>query len=146
MSEVSGERSEQADEVIQTVRAVAATMQTIDNSLKAIESFGRRTRQIAIALVVSLALDVALTVVVGLLSYNAFASTNTVRSVQYSECVSANEMRADQVRLWDFFINLADSQPPSIDQTPAQKEAARKAVVNLEKFVDQTFAQRPCNM
>lgn len=146
MSETPESFSGHPDEVIETIRAISATMDTINKSLKSIERFGKRTRQIAIALIVSLVLDVALTVVVGILSYNAFANTNTVRTIQYSECVSANEMRADQVRLWDFFIGLAENQPASPDQTSAQKVAAQKAITNLEKFVEQTFAQHTCNV
>jgi hypothetical protein len=137
------------DEVIQTIRVIQTTMNTIDQSLNAIADFGRRTRRITLALIISLVLDVTLTAIVGILSANAISTSNAtqsetaaIKSVQHSQCVTTNEARSENKDLWLFFVQLIESQPST--DTPQQKANAQKALNILVNKINTTFRQRPC--
>lgn len=142
-----GTAGERPDEVIRTIRLVSETMETVSQSLKSIEKFGRRTRQISIALIISLVLDLALTSVVGLLSANAVSQSNAVRSVQYSECLIANQTKIDQINLWNYLINLssASANAPAAHLTPEQKAANQRELQQLRNYVMNTFKPLTCN-
>jgi len=140
MSEMAGEHP---DEVITTVKIIRETMDTIGKSLTAIENYGKRTRQISVALILSLVLDILLTIGVAVLSTNAISQSDSTRAIQHSNCLSANEARADQIKLWNTFIAIA-TEHPSPNETPQQKRNAQEEITQILSFVKSTFHPLSC--
>lgn len=139
-----------SDEVMQAIGAIRytldsnnETMKTVRESLETIKAFGKRTRHISIALIFSLALDIMLTVVVGVISLDSVSQSNTIRMVEYSNCVSANQARTDQIHLWSFFISLVQ-ETSSPGQSAVQRRRNQTAVSELNNFVRDTFALHKC--
>lgn len=134
------------DDPLATAQALTGALETLSDRLEAVTetqaeqvAYGRRNRRLIWLTIVSLVFSVLLTVgltvtAVRLNDTNDKADRNRER--QISTCVSTNEARANNKRLWDYLLKL----PPTTPRTDAQVEqlAAFKA------FVDQTFAPRDC--
>lgn len=103
----------------------------ISKRLLEVASSGRRTRHLALGLAVSIVLDVALTVVVTLLSVSALDQGATLRASQLSACAMGDQSRAEQIRLWDYVFQLSGGA-----KTDQQKE--------FLVFVEKTFAPVNC--
>jgi hypothetical protein len=130
------------DEVLEAIAGVKKTLETVDKNLSAIRNYGKRTRQLFIGLVCSLVIDVALTVTVGILSFNASSESSAVHSVQVANCNSANIERMKEVRLWSYVISLSVKAMPN--ETPSQRAARLSQLQDLAKFISGTFAPLHC--
>jgi hypothetical protein len=135
---------ETAAKAMALAKALGETLKQIAERLDEYSAFGRNSRKIILALAVSFALDIALTVVLGLTAFQAHstAATNSllvqeVHASQLTSCANGNIFRADQDVIWKDFIGLlaaptpgeAASQVAKVDKVAAQF-LAYVAVVN----------------
>lgn len=100
---------------------------------------GRRTRKVVIGVVISLVLDLLLTVpvawaVVRADSADELSKANRVN--QRATCVAGNESRRDVRELWNKVFSLSSTSP--------SPEQARR-VAEFKAFVEQTYADRDCS-
>jgi hypothetical protein len=92
-----------------------------------------RTRRLTVGLAASLAFDIALTVVVSILSISALSQNATLHASQLSACALANTTRADERLLWSYLFDL--------NGKPATAE-----VKKFLAYVDTTFAPENCGV
>lgn len=112
---------------------------------EALTRYGAVNRRLIRGLGASLAIDVILTVVLGLVGVQAHhasdvAASASNRAVHSSAstlalCQAQNTARAQQVELWEFLLSLG--KPP---QTAQQKKVVAEFVTHLHKI----FAARDC--
>jgi hypothetical protein len=104
----------------------------------AILAYGRTNRRMIRWLIISVTLDVVLTVIVGFLGIqardNAVALQKTAAS-NLALCQAGNVARHQQVQLWDFILGLGHAP-----RTAAQ----RKNVAEFEHHLYEIYAPRDC--
>ena len=115
------------------------TEHPIEQTVQALEKTARQNRRRIMILMISVILDIVLTISVTILAYHTskishLAQTN--RAAVVANCETSNEGRKDNKDLWDFAF------PLPTDQAQTAEQAA-----NLKSFrakVNETFAQRNC--
>lgn len=100
-----------------------------------LNTYGRRSRHLIWITIVSLALDILLTVALTVVAIQAHDTSGAVAQSNRNLCLSGNAARAQQVSLWDYILSL--SQPSA---TPAD----RQRVVAFRAHLQQLFAPRDC--
>ena len=127
--------------------ALGETLGEISRRLEEYSAFGKRSRQIIIALSVSFALDIILTVVLGLTALQAHGTADTnaqlvqglhaqqaaLHAEQLASCADGNTFRADQDVIWQDFIRILTT--PTATSTKAQEAAADKLASEFLKYV-----------
>lgn len=104
---------------------------SLQRTVDEITGYSRRTRKIIWGLVISIVLDVALTVVIGFLTASALHANSTLHESQLNACALTNQSRAENLGLWDYLFHLAGGA-----KTPADKLLLAR--------VDKTFAPEDC--
>jgi hypothetical protein len=105
---------------------------------EALLKYGRTNRRLIRGLIVSLILDIVITVAVGLLSVQAHNNTVAIGHTSASNlalCQASNVARHQQIELWEFLLDL--SKGP---QTAQQ----RATVSEFEAHLRAIFAPRRC--
>lgn len=122
--------AETASRALALASALSEALGEITRRLSEYSAFGRRSRQVIIALAVSFALDVILTVALGLtaLSAHGTAAANdhlvqALHAAQLTSCASGNVFRADQDTIWRSFISLAVKPAPGESAAQAARAA-----------------------
>ena len=133
---------------LERMEKLTEQLTTIGGQLAVLRYRGDRTRKLAWLCMCSLTVDIALTIVIAVVSVNAsnqdaelksqqaaiHAQQAAVRASQLNACAIGNQARADQIRLWGFFLQLAASSPKT---NPG-------SIADLRKFVDTTFKPVNC--
>jgi hypothetical protein len=124
--------------------AINQSNDAIDKSNKAIADLaasGRRTKHTVHLVMVSVGLDIALSIATIFLghvaltaSHRASVASTTNKMTIVATCKNSNDVRADDVKLWNYIVKL----------TPPKTAAAQKQSDNILAFVATTFAQRQC--
>jgi hypothetical protein len=140
---------------VDAAQTLAAALETMAGQLKTVndnseerdaglEKYGRANRH-RIWLSYSLvAVDVLLTVVVGLFAVQAHNASTTATQTRVSSiaaCQSTNVARAENEQLWDFVLALI---APKADETGAEKAAGEKVLADLRAHVVHAFMPRNC--
>jgi hypothetical protein len=134
-----------ADSLNNLAGQLAAAKTSSAEQFSAVEKFGRKNRHFIWGLILSIVLDVTLSILAFFLVNSLHNTQNQVvqqqsaaRTTQYSQCVTNNDARAQDKTLWDVFF--ADLVPPGSKPTP--KIAAELA--RLNKIVNDKDAPRDC--
>jgi hypothetical protein len=101
----------------------------IDDLVKA----SQRSRRSIRLLTISIVLDIALTIGLGLVALRAqqasdLANSNQAR--QYQSCLNGNASRAGQIELWTYIISLPTMTP----RTPAQQAQADSFLIYVKQL------------
>jgi hypothetical protein len=96
---------------------LASVVTDIQARLKTLAKYGRHNRQVIIGLVVSICLDVGLSVLAIFLVNSLHNSQNTTHTDQLNNCVAGNATRVQDIILWNSLFN--DLAPPGTKVTPA---------------------------
>jgi hypothetical protein len=129
-----------AQALTSSMDGLAEQVGTLNAQVEAQESYGRRNRRMIWGLVVSLLLDAVLTVVIATVAVQANHASDRatqVRNQQISTCLSTNEARALNIRLWEYVLTI----PPSQQRTEEQV----KRIADFKVFLRKTFAPRDCS-
>jgi hypothetical protein len=89
-------------------------------------------------------IDIALTVVLGLVGWQAHDASNSAAQNRQStliSCQQTNVARAENQQLWNYVLTLFSPRP---GETAAEKAAGEKVLAALRAHVDTTFAARDC--
>jgi len=129
-----------------TAQNLTQALKTMSERLDAAVARERRTRRIAWGLVVSVTLDVLLTVILALIAVQAHNASNSasaasMRAAHASAsnlalCRASNVSREQQVQLWVHFYDLAAHK----GLTPAQKKADKQLIA----YIESVFRPRNC--
>ncbi|HMG64283.1 MAG TPA: hypothetical protein VK599_15160 [Streptosporangiaceae bacterium] len=129
--------------------ALSETLGEIARRLDQYSAFGRRSRKIIVALAVSFALDIVLTVVLGLTAFSAHDTANAnaqlvqevhaaqlaLHAAQLTVCANGNTFRADQDVIWRDFIGLITKPAPG--ESPAQVAKTDQLAMGFLGYVGQ---------
>lgn len=119
------------DPVLTRLEELTVQLSEVALHLSAVAGRESRTRRLTVGLAASLALDIALTVVVSILSISALSQNATLHASQLSACALANTTRSDERLLWSYLFDL--------NGKPATAE-----VKKFLAYVDTTFAPENC--
>lgn len=117
----------------------------VEKQIHALVTSGRRNRHLIRLTFTGLALDLILSLVLGLQWYRTDdAQRNIAKTAQtaHDTCLASNKTRADQITLWNFVINLSTQ-----DQKGKTKEELARQEVQTNQFkifIRKTFAPRKC--
>jgi hypothetical protein len=129
-----------ADSLTAALGAVSARLGEQDAALEKQSVYGRRSRKIMIALAISFALDIILTIVIGITVIHsqdtasaASATASQLHASNLTACASGNTFRADQDKIWAGFIGLITM--PSPGESAARKAEVKTYASNFLTFV-----------
>lgn len=122
---------ERLEVVARQLNQVAERLRDVSAAQVKDRAASRKTRHLAVGLTVSIVLDVALTVVVSLLTISALNQGTTLHASQLAACAIGNQTRVDEEQLWDYLF----------DVTGGVKTAQEKQFLG---YVDKTFAAVDC--
>jgi hypothetical protein len=132
--------AETAARALALANALSKTLTAITERLDQYSAFGRRSRKIITALAVSFALDIILTIVLGLTAFSAHgtASANAqlvqeLHAAQLTSCANGNQFRGDQDVIWRDFIGLITK--PAAGESPAQVAKTGKLAAQFLAYV-----------
>jgi hypothetical protein len=136
----AGPLSDFAAKALALAATLSATLGEIGRRLDAYSAFGRRSRRIIIALAVSFALDIILTVVLGIVAFQTHgaAAVNTeqgreLHAAQLMACANGNVFRDNQTTIWrDFIVIITRAET---GQTPAQVAKSEKLASQFLAYV-----------
>lgn len=128
---------------LKTARDLQTALEGMTAQLGQVQASVRRSKRVIAGLIVSLILDLALTVVVSVTaaqahsaSVQASATVSQLHATQISACQSGNQTRAQEIQLWTHLVSVS---------TNAKTTAAqRRTDEQLLAFVRATFAPRHC--
>ena len=131
---------ETAGRALALASALSDTLAEIGRRLDQYSAFGRRSRRIIIALAVSFALDITLTIVLGFTAFSAHdtASANAqqgreLHAAQLMSCANGNVFRDNQTTIWrDFIVIITKAET---GQSPAQVAKSQKLAAEFLAYV-----------
>lgn len=130
MTEHPGQQREvDAQDVFELAEQLGKTVK----DMKEVAGYGRKTRLLVRLLFISLALDIALTLTVAVLSVNALSRNGDVTKAQISACQTS---RGDQLTIWNGLVKNFTSPNPT-------KAEERRTRVFLN-FVDSRLDPSRC--
>lgn len=146
--------SDPAD-AIGTAQTLATALEGMAGQLKTVNEnseerdaelkrYGRVNRRRIWLSYAGLAVDVVLTVVVGLFAvqaHNASTSAAETRTASIAACQSTNVARAENEQLWDYVLTLF---APRSGESAADRERGDQVLSALKAHVAVTFAPRNC--
>jgi hypothetical protein len=119
-----------------------------DKQQTATDKSVQRGRRLLIGLVISFALDITLTILVTIATFQAHSASSQakataaqLRANQITACGVGNQTRAEQIQLWS---HLAAQSKPAPGSTPQQIRRERQTVAALLAYVRQTFRHLDC--
>lgn len=113
----------------------------LSKSVDTLVKDAKRSKRNQKILAISIALDLFLTVVLGVVSYtttNLVSRAETTEASIRKNCEVSNEARSNNKQLWEFILNLPSNEPPP---TPEQQ----KNIDDFKVFLNDTFAPRDCS-
>lgn len=129
-----------------TARALQAALEAMTAQLAQVKTSLRRGKRVVAALVISLLVDVAVTIGVGIAvhqandaSARANATIAQLHSTQVSACRAGNQTRAKEVMLWTHIFDL------SVGSGRPVTAAQRKADEQLLAYIRRTFQAKNCS-
>lgn len=143
----AGPLSDFAARALALAGALSETLGEIGRRLDQYSAFGKRSRRIIVALVVSFALDITLTVVLGIVAFLAHGTADTnsqlvrevhmqqaaLQAAQLQACANGNVFRENQTTIWRDFIAIITKAETG--QTPAQVAESEKLAAQFLAYV-----------
>jgi len=120
--------------VLDRLDAISTMLDKVSRRIEAVAGRERRTRLLAVGMLVSFALDIVLTVVVTVLSVNALSQASSIHQSQLAACSISNQTRVEQITLWDYVVQLSSQNP----------NANKAQLSQFEAFVKKTFQPVNC--
>ncbi len=131
-------------EALETAKGLTGALTGMRDELKAVNAYGRRTRHIVWLTIVSVLLDVALSIVVTVFAvkvHDNAVTLNQLHATNVTACQAGNQTRAKQDLIWH---ELAMLSKPAPGTPKAQIRKQRKAVQGFLALVDKAEAPRNC--
>lgn len=139
------------DPIVQAA-SLEKSMNRLGEKITGLTKYGKRSRHLIVALACSLAFDILLSAMLGLValsakhaSERATVATSAARTAHNGlvlTCQAGNEARKTEIQLWDYVITLSADQPPPPGQTVAQHQQVIDQFLN---HLHTVFAPRDCS-
>jgi hypothetical protein len=146
-NEAFSSASEALTELTTVLRGTTLKLHEVAEAVKVIPSLEQsqlRTKRFTWALAVSFILDIALTIVVGILTSTAISNTHSIHNSQITQCNQANIVRADQVKIWNGLITVSNSRARLPGEDTAHYNARIAQINQFLGLVDSTFSPVDC--
>jgi len=131
-------------EALDTAQGLTAALRGVGSELERLNAFGRRNRHLIWGTIVSLVIDVALTVVVAVFAVQAHEASVTVgelHATQIAACRIGNQSRAAQVALWEHVASVS-TPPPHATRSEIAKR--KRTLAAFLAYVAKVFAPKNC--
>jgi hypothetical protein len=122
-----------AAQILETVGEIKKSLQGLQRS--------KASKRMVWWLILSVAMDVILSLTTILLAVGQINGNSARQSVQYSQCIENNASRSQDLFLWDTLLTYID--PPGTKTTPANKKTIDE-VNNLRRIAAGKDASRDC--
>lgn len=125
------------DEALATAGRLTGALEGMSGELERLNDYGHRSRQLIWLTIISLAIDLVVTVIVAVFAVQAHEANITATANHASNlaaCRAGNVTRAGEVRVWEHLLSLV---PP-----PSAK--ARKLDAEFIAYVKNVWAPRNC--
>lgn len=100
----------------------------------------RRDRRTKRLLIISVSLDIALSIATGLLGLSQVSASNAIRQSQLNGCAIGNTLRANQIHLWDHVFALSTPD----HETEAQRKKRLATEATFGAYIRSQFAPVDC--
>jgi DNA-binding GntR family transcriptional regulator len=131
-------------EALATAKGLTEALEAMTGELSRLQAYGKRNRHLIWATIISIALDLALTVVL-VFAYSTANSAREAATAQHASllaaCAAGNQSRAEQVQLWD---HLGAISKPAPGSTKAQVARQKAQIAAFLAYVRHVFASRDC--
>jgi len=126
------------EQTVLTARELTEALQTLTAELQKANQYSRQSRRMIWVTIVSLLLDVALTIALSFVAVqakNASHAAETARSSSTALCAAGNPARREQREIWLYFLHL-------VGHPKTQSAAHSVALLRAHIYAD--FAPRNC--
>jgi hypothetical protein len=114
----------------------------IGRDLETTRTYGRKTRRLSVALVISVAADIVLSLLLGYTVLREHQNSDAIRTSQIRACSIGNDGRAAQRRLWDHVLTV--SSAPNPGETAAQRTVRLRQLHDFRLFINREFRPVDC--
>lgn len=131
---------------VEAAERLTGSLNSLSVEVARLNSYGRRNRHLIWGTIISLAIDVALTVAVAVFAIEAHQANVTVaelHATQISACRLGNQSRSQQVALWVHIATVSSASPPP-HESKKQLEKNKRTVAALLAYIRRVFAPRDC--
>lgn len=136
-----------ANEIVNALSDLTTQVETFNEQVAQLKKQRRRDRAKIVALAISVVLDVILSVVVTWFAVQADNASNEAKQAssaaslnavnQKATCISSNEARATQTKLWNYVLDVSSRNP--------ERQTDPAVVEQFREFIRVSFAQRDCD-
>ncbi len=129
------------DATRQAADRLSISMQGLREEIVGLRSYGERNRRLIWGLLVSLALDLILSIVVAVVAVQAAETSSAAsqnRQMQISSCEAGNQARMVSTQLWNYVLDLSERNI----QTPEQ----RQRIAEFRQYMTTSLAPRDCSV
>jgi hypothetical protein len=130
---VTGEPAFFAD-LLDRLEQLGTQLDGVAERLAQVDIAATRTRRLAWGLAGSFVLDVALTIVVTVLTIGAVTQGSSLHASQLAACSISNQTRENERTLWGYLVSVSEQSP----------KANKDELVKFQQFVNKTFAPLNC--
>lgn len=129
-------------DAVQAAIGLTKAVDALAGKVEALAAYGHRNRRMIWGLIISIILDLALTVVVAVFAVQAHDANTAARVASQSElalCRAGNVARAQQVKLWTHLLSL-----PPAPGSPPRSKAQQQEIAAFGAYVQSIFRARDC--
>lgn len=129
-------------EIFAAAERLQGSMTELQSEIGTLRTYGQHNRRYIWGLIVSLALDVALSIVVAVVAVQANEASslaNQNQQAQRTTCEAGNQARAVSVQLWNYVLDATKDDPRN--QSPDR----RALIAKFRTYLESAYAQRDCN-
>lgn len=145
-------------QAVQTARTLAEALQGLGERLdavrddseardKALDKYGHQNRRRIWLSYALIAVDVALSVLVGLFAWQAHeasTATSQLRQASIVSCQNTNTARAESAQIWYHLFALSLASKPAPAVTPQRAAENRREIEGLRAYIARVYAARDC--
>jgi hypothetical protein len=129
--------------VVATAQGLTDALGRMTAELENVRAYAQRSRRVIIALAISLVLDVAVTITVGVFAGQVSNATNQasatltqLHKTQVSACRLGNQSREQEIALWEHIASVGTTS-----KTPAKVQREDRALL---AYIRRIFSPRDC--
>ena len=129
-------------DAVAVARRLASAVEALGVKVENLAAYGHRNRRMIWGLIISIVLDLALTVVVAVFAVQAHDANTAAVAASQSElalCQAGNIARAQQVKLWTHLLSL-----PPAPGSPPRTKAQQQEIAAFGAYVQSIFHPRDC--
>jgi hypothetical protein len=129
-------------EALAAAKGLTGALTDMTAELQRLAAYGHRNRRMIWGLIISIILDLVLTVTIAIVAVQAHDANTAAAAAKQSElalCTAGNAARAQQVTLWTHLLTL-----PRAPGSPPRTKAQQQEISAFGVYVKSIFHPRDC--